>query len=695
MPSTLTIQLLGEFRILCNGKSLAGISADRPQSLLAYLLLHRNAPQPRQHLAFLLWPDSSEAQARTNLRNLLFSLRKALPDADSFIASDTLTIQWRADAPFHLDVARFEEALQRAGKGIDAAARRALEEAVASYTGDLLPGNYDDWIAPLRAELRQRFLDALMRLIDLLEAGGDYRAAISANQRLIAQDPINERAYVQLMRLYALSGDRAGVRHVYQQCVAALERELEVGPSPSTTKAYEQLLRLQPQAAASAAVTSARPLVEESMVSATAQPTTAPRVALQPKPLQPPSTPFLGRQTELAAIEGHLRDPHCRLLTLVGLGGIGKTRLALHVAAQSRARFPDGIAFVPLAGVQDSTLIWQAIADALNLPLTSSSLPMQTVLHGLTDVSMLVVLDNMEQLLADVTPITELLAGAPSIKIVATSRERLNLLEEWVFAVTGLASSERPSSPLEESAATALFLQTARRTQSGFSPNAGDATAIRHICKLVDGMPLGIELAAAWVNMLSPAEIADEIERNLDFLATPARNVPERHRTMRAVFDQSWKLLTPTEQRLFRQLSVFRGGFVRPMAQRVADANLASLASLVDKSLLRWAANGRYELHERVRQYAYHKLHAAGEAEATHDRHLAALGEIEQRLRHDIYSAEQAKALDETLRRTRQSLCGAGVELAANGAQQLQPTGAARHPPDQLAGESLAFARQQ
>ncbi|MEZ4835826.1 MAG: bacterial transcriptional activator domain-containing protein [Caldilineaceae bacterium] len=250
MAHKLLINLLGEFRIEYEGNSLAAFSADRLQSLLAYLLLHRSAPQPRHHLAFQLWPDSSESQARTNLRNLLHNLRNNLPDAETFLDITNMTLQWRGDAPCRLDIEDFAQARAAAaeaeGSSALTEARRHLETAADAYKGDLLPGNYDDWVLALREDLRHQYADALLRLISVLEQLGDLRAALQYGQRLLHDDPLNEATYVTLMRLYALSGDRGGVRRIYQQCAAILERELGVEPGPATVTAYEQILRMEP-----------------------------------------------------------------------------------------------------------------------------------------------------------------------------------------------------------------------------------------------------------------------------------------------------------------------------------------------------------------------------------------------------------------------------------------------------------------
>jgi len=265
----LHIQLLGDFRLVYDSTPVTSVNTARLQSLLAYLVLHRKAPQARHHLAFLFWPDSTEAQAHTNLRNLLYLLRQALPEADGFLHTDTQTLQWRAEAPFTLDVADFESALaqaEQAGQtGDQVALRTALEEAVDLYGGELLPSCYDDWILPERERLSQAFIGALERLILLLEEGRDYRAAIGYAQRLLRHDPLHEATYRRLMRLQALSGDRAGALRTYHTCVTVLQRELAVEPSAATRQAYERLLQADrlpaPPPAAPAGLAAVWPLV--------------------------------------------------------------------------------------------------------------------------------------------------------------------------------------------------------------------------------------------------------------------------------------------------------------------------------------------------------------------------------------------------------------------------------------------------
>ncbi len=338
-------------------------------------------------------------------------------------------------------------------------------------------------------------------------------------------------------------------------------------------------------------------------------------------------TPIIGRQREVQELSQLLRDPQCRLLTLVGPGGIGKTRLAIETASHLQAAFADGVYFVPLAPVNTTRFIVPMIADAIGFAFQSASPadPKTQLFSYLKEKQALLLTDNLEHLLAEpgIELLAELLANAPQVKLLVTSRESLGLQGEWAFEVQGLPIPEsRYAEGSAQNTSVELFLQRARRAHVRFNATPEDYPVIVRICQLVDGMPLGIELAAAWVRTLTCDEIAQEIERGLDFLSVSARDLPARHRSMRAVFDHSWKLLTQEDQGVLLRLSVFQGGFRREAAEAVAEATLSALSTLVTKSLVRRSGAGRYDLHELIRQFATeHFAERPEEQTATRARH--------------------------------------------------------------------------
>jgi predicted ATPase/transcriptional regulator with XRE-family HTH domain len=337
-------------------------------------------------------------------------------------------------------------------------------------------------------------------------------------------------------------------------------------------------------------------------------------------------TPLIGRQHEVDELCKLLRDPHCRMLTVAGPGGIGKTRLALEAASRSQPDFVDGAYFVPLAPIQSSRFLIPVIADSMSFTLQGEHEPNEQLLNYLKDKYILLLIDNLEHLLGDATIsefLAELLEKTSKLKLLITSRESVGLQGEWIFEVHGLPIPEGTDI---EGTSVELFLQRARRAHVSFDATTEDYPAIVRICNLVNGMPLGIELAAAWVRTLSCHEIASEIERGLDFLSISAKDMPARHRSIRAVFDHSWKLLTEDEQNVLLRLAIFQGGFSREAAGEIAGATLPVLSALVAKSLIRRTGTGRYDLHELIRQYAADRLadqpNIKQEAQALHGRYF-------------------------------------------------------------------------
>ncbi|NDJ52101.1 MAG: tetratricopeptide repeat protein [Chloroflexi bacterium] len=333
------------------------------------------------------------------------------------------------------------------------------------------------------------------------------------------------------------------------------------------------------------------------------------------------TTPFIGRQFAMQRVPEMLSD-ECRLVTVMGPGGMGKTRLSIEIARQFVGRKADGVYFVGLAPLPSADLIPSAIAEALDFTPAAGDQVAQ-VLDYLSEKNLLLVLDNFEHVMGGVEFVTRILDEAPNVTLLVTSRTRLNLASECTFEVIGMdVPRHAQDEDFERYESVQLFISYARRAQPGYELAAEHRDAVVKISNLVAGMPLGLELAAAWVRVLDPNEIAEELSDSLDFLETTMRDVPERHRSMRAVFDYSWKLMTESERDVLMRLSVFRGGFTRDAAKHIASASLLDLMGLTDKSLLHREPDGRFRVHQQIRQYAEENLaQNGGAAEPLRDAH--------------------------------------------------------------------------
>lgn len=368
-------------------------------------------------------------------------------------------------------------------------------------------------------------------------------------------------------------------------------------------------------------------------------------------PFPSPPTSFIGRMEEIDEIGTLLADSDCRLLTLIGPGGIGKTRLAVQAASRCREEFADGVCFVPLQSASTSDYAVSAVADSLGVSLSGQTEPITQICSHLGARELLLLLDNFEQLLSEygANLVVQILDAAPAVTLLVTSREALNLAEEWRYPVHGMPV---PDLDVVEDAdtysAVQLFVERARRVRPDFSLERERAGVVR-ICRLVDGMPLALELAASWTRTMQCSMIVDEIQHNIEFLATSLRNVPDRHRSMRAVFEQSLKLLSTEERSAFKRLSVFRGGFDREAAEAVTGASLSILSSLVDKSLLQWERDGRYQMHELLRQCAAdHLTGESGEEVEARDAHCAYYAEfMHERFDALVRGGRQREAIQE------------------------------------------------
>jgi DNA-binding SARP family transcriptional activator/predicted ATPase len=589
--ANLRLYLLGPAGIKSGEKDLE-VRPRKALALLIYLAVTAER-QSRDFLASLLWPNSGQSGARHSLRNRLSELILSL--GNDWIEADRESVALRAG--YWLDVAEFQHYLAKGAND-----PQSLMAAADLYRDDFLTGftlpdcpEFDDWQFFQTEGLRQSMASALERLVGLLTSQADYDTAIAHARRWVALNQLHEPAHYQLMQLYARAGQQAAAMRQYELIHQTLADELGLSPSQETTALYNEI--------------QIKKVVDRPSKH-------RPRHNL---PTQ--TTTFIGRTAELEDIPYLLlNEPGCRLLTLVGPGGIGKTRLALAAAAQTLVAFPDGAYVVSLEPVGEVALIVPAMAESLNFNYYGKTEPKALLLDYLHLKRLLLVVDNFEHLIEGVNLLSDILRRAPGVTLLVTSRERLNLQEEWVYELQGLPfpdSQDQPVEVLESSAvverysAIRLFLQRAQQVKAGFTPSAAELASIAQICQLVEGMPLALELAACWTKVLNCQEIAAEIERSLDFLTTPMHNVPERHRSLRMIFEQTWERLSQAEQTVLMKLSVFRSACTREAAKQVTGATLPVLSSLVDKSLIRRTNLGRYTLHALLRQFAEEKLLAS------------------------------------------------------------------------------------
>lgn len=643
----LQFSLLGAPKLLRNGSLVSGFITRKAEALLYYLAVTERA-HTRSAVAALLWPDMPEQNARKNLRDVIASLRKTVGDL-LIISHQTLAIN--PDYPYTVDVTILSKILSDP-KG---AALDDLREAIGLYHGEFLEGffvlnaaPFDDWVRQKREEYLILVLNSLHTLADRYMAANEFDAGLTATRRLLLLDPWNEQAHRKQMWLLACAGQRTAALAQYQTCAQVLAEELQLEPMPETTALYLQIR--------DGLFTQRLPVNKDEQGNRA----NADRVLNLPAEVpavRPPHnlprrlTPLIDRFHESNALRKRLLDPNYPLLTIVGEGGVGKTRLALAVAqslvegttalptpdsgwrasgpvgpasapglAGPASQFQDGVWFVPLANLLPSDNIAEQLATAIGVALGlefagNRSLKTQ-LLERLASKQLLLVLDNFEHFIAGVGFVIELLQSVHNLKLLVTSRHRLNLQAEYVYRLEGLTIPETVDSSLTQTtildyASVQLFIERAARTTPGFALTAENQSDVLTICQFVEGLPLGIELAAALIEHNDVAAIAQALTENYTLLAAELMDLSPRHRSISTVLDYSWQLLTADEAQILAQCSIFQGGFNLDAVTTITGASINQLESLVQQSLLRHADGGRFEMHELVRQYAADQLGAS------------------------------------------------------------------------------------
>jgi DNA-binding SARP family transcriptional activator/predicted ATPase/tetratricopeptide (TPR) repeat protein len=598
----LSLTLLGDVACELDGRPVR--FARRSGLGLAVYLACAGRAQSRPALAALVGGAGDEASAAMALRNALRDLRAVF---GAHLAVDARTVALAPAVALTTDVARFE-ASARAALGRQSLA--LLREADAGYGGEFAPGlalkgapAFDEWLQGERERLRDLWLQVLEQLAAAEERADDRQGAIATTRRLLAEEPWREEAHRRLMRLLARDGQRAAALLQFAQCREILQRELGAAPQPETAALYRQLQG---------------------------------GPAAPPHNLPARATTFIDRPAERAHLAEQLLHPGCRLVTIAGIGGAGKSSLALELAAAlvrpglpDELAFPDGVFLITCDPAADTSARRLALAllRILNLPVQADAEPEAALLRWLAPRRALLLIDNAEAEPAAAAFVAAVLAAAPHVRLLVTSRVRLQLPAEWVFDVEGLTLPSG-AEDLAQSEAGQLFLDRARAVRLRAPPGAADQGHIARICRLVHGLPLGIVLAAGRLRALSCAEIAAQLEHDLGLLVSDSADLPERQRNLAAVLRWSYGQLRPDEARCLRLLAVLRGPFDRPAAEAVGCGSQPVLAALVDYGLVGWSGE-RYSLHPLVQRIAAQELAGSPEEQAgAEERHAAHFAQL-------------------------------------------------------------------
>ena len=613
----LVVRLFGRFEVSHRGIPIPTTAWGRRKTrqLFKLLLTEPGRTFTIDQLIENLYDQQQPDKVIKNLRGRVSELRHALePDLQQgqdsqFILNTDGGYLFNSDSDSWVDTLVFGETIDEADakreKDHWEAALNLYEEAITLYAGEFLAEDlYEDWTETARNHWQQLYLTALSRAAECEAQLGNYDSAIRYLRSVLRIEHHRESAYRHIMVYHSWASERDMAIRVYEECVEILREYLDVEPSTETQVIYGHILSDK-------------------------LPKPAPFV---PNNLPESTTSFVGREEELIELGEKLQDPKCRLLSLVGPGGIGKTRLALQAAQEHLAQFRDGVFFIPLAPVQRGDLLSESAGEALGFQLQEGANATEQLIEHLKHKFILIILDNLEHLqLESEDWMFKILEGTSHLKILATSRERIHLGSDHPSLLTGLSyptEKEFVNDQLAQYEAVKLFLQIAKKVAPGYAFKEDDHIHVVQLCRLLDGLPLGIELAASWTSSHSCQEIlaqiesysenpvADQIESESNDLETQ-----QRHRSLRAAFEWSWQLLPTAEQAVLARLSVFRSDFDKKAAHMVAEAMPVSISSYIDKSLLQRVSAERFSIHEAIREFLLEKLSAIDEYKRTARRH--------------------------------------------------------------------------
>jgi predicted ATPase/DNA-binding SARP family transcriptional activator len=647
-PDRLALYLLGPPRFEKNDVA-CDLKRRKVVALIAYLAVSGQA-HGRESLTELLFPDQDRERALADFRNTLSILRAAV--GARRLGVDRRNV--RLDAEIWCDVREFRTRLQEARdpkrRWEGPEREKLLVGAAELYRGQFLAGfglkdsaAFDDWQLFQQDNLERECAWLLGELVRHHVDNGQFEAAIEYARRWLCLDPLEEAVHRRLMDLYSLAGRRSAALRQYEKCRAILKKELGEEPDEETERLHEQIRSRPSRSVAAIRAPGAVPPGHPGR-----------RAVRDNLPCQP--EPLIGRQEEMAQLADLLRGEGPRILTLTGPAGVGKTRLALQVAAGLDEQFPQGIFFVDLAPLRDPGQVIPALADALDIrEAVAQAHPLLQILKGyLRNRRVLVILDNFEHLLAAAPPVAELTEATARLRVLVTSREALHLRNEREFPVLPLPLPETGLSAAELAGCHSVRLLQERgaAVRPGFAVTDENADAIARICQRLDGLPLAIELAASRLKVLSAQEVADLLSQRLDVLKAASSGPPDRQQTLTRAIDWSYDLLA-REKGLFAGLSVFLGGCSPEAVERVCAWTvgmsksdlLDGLASLVDKNLLRRAeVNGetRFSMLETLREYARSKLEDSGQAEELRQNHAGYFLQLATAAEAGLHGPQQA-----------------------------------------------------